>query len=334
MGTLKQDFKMFILLYHLSCLILLSSGSSVVVDVISGEHEDDCGVYPPCKQYGEGSWEILEDCRRYINCTLQNDGTYLQYNMMCPGDLVYANEYNDCVDYDRATQCKVFQSTPCLNSCPRVYFSSNGIANDNKERLLGCFRLHGTKVGNTLVEYMNMNRFYLTPDAMSTMFISHWLISEQVNPISGGIKNEKYDYVHCPYNNWDGWEVDTGAGNWKPDPQLKTFCHVGDEGATTNAPPISTTDDGNPTLPPQKCFKEGPNAIGDCENQFLCCEYLGGTSWKETECRCLNGNVYDQDFDVCTIEDMCGYKSWQDWVTEQRLGISYECDGGLQCEGM
>ena len=51
-----------------------------------------------------------------------------------------------------------------------------------------------------------------------------------MNPISGGIKNEKYDYVHCPYNNWDGWEVDTGAGNWKPDPQLKTFCHVGDEG--------------------------------------------------------------------------------------------------------
>ena len=70
----------------------------------------------------------------------------------------------------------------------------------------------------------------------------------QVNPISGGIKNEKYDYVHCPYNNWDGWEVDTGAGNWVADPQLKTFCHVGDEGATTNAPPISTTDDGESSI--------------------------------------------------------------------------------------
>ena len=29
-----------------------------------------------------------------------------QYNMMCPGDLVYADEYGDCVDYDRATDCK------------------------------------------------------------------------------------------------------------------------------------------------------------------------------------------------------------------------------------
>ena len=26
--------------------------------------------------------------------------------MMCPGDLVYADEYGDCVDYDRATDCK------------------------------------------------------------------------------------------------------------------------------------------------------------------------------------------------------------------------------------
>ena len=38
--TLKPDFKMFILLYHLGSLILLTSGSSLVVDVLSGEHED------------------------------------------------------------------------------------------------------------------------------------------------------------------------------------------------------------------------------------------------------------------------------------------------------
>ena len=47
-----------------------------------------------------------------------------------------------------------------------------------------------------------MRRFYLTPDAFSTLFISHWLISESENPISGGIKNEKYDYVHCPYDRY------------------------------------------------------------------------------------------------------------------------------------
>ena len=74
----------------------------------------------------------------------------------------------------------------------RVYFSSNGIGNDYKERLLGCFRLHGTKVGNTLVEYMNMNRFYLTPDAMSTMFISHWLISEQVRGVNRIFRNKSF----------------------------------------------------------------------------------------------------------------------------------------------
>ena len=86
---------------------------------------------------------------------------------------------------------QVFQGTPCLNQCPRVMLESTGLALDNKENLLGCFRLQGSKVGNTLVEYQNMNRFYLTPDAFSTMFISHWLISEQKNPINGGIKNEK-----------------------------------------------------------------------------------------------------------------------------------------------
>ena len=67
------------------------SASVQILSRYKGEHEDDCGVYPPCKQYGSGAWEILEDCRRYINCTLNPDGTYLQFNMMCPGDLVYAS---------------------------------------------------------------------------------------------------------------------------------------------------------------------------------------------------------------------------------------------------
>ena len=271
-----------------------ASASAVVVEVISGEHEDDCGIYPPCKQFGEGCHEILEDCRRYINCTLATDtGHYTQYNMVCPGDLVYANEYSDCVEYDRATDCKVFQGTPCLNQCPRVMLESTGLALNNKENLLGCFRLQGSKVGNTLVEYQNMNRFYLTPDAFSTVFISHWLISEQQNPINGGIKNEKYDYIHCPYDNWDGWEVDSGHGTWEEDNTMKTTCHIGSESATTNLPPISTTPDGNPTNPPVRCHRDGANGIGHCLEEFICCKAENG-GWTETECHCLNDFVYDE----------------------------------------
>ena len=35
--------------------------------------------------------EILESCEHYINCPLHSDGSYTQWNMKCPGDLVFAN---------------------------------------------------------------------------------------------------------------------------------------------------------------------------------------------------------------------------------------------------
>ena len=70
------------MLQHLMFLFIFltyrAAASAVVVEVITGEHEDDCGIYPPCKQYGDGCHEILEDCRRYINCTLGPDGHYTQ----------------------------------------------------------------------------------------------------------------------------------------------------------------------------------------------------------------------------------------------------------------
>ena len=49
----------------------------------------------------------------------------------------------------------------------------------------------------------------------------------------------------CNYfpGSWDGWEVDVGGGQWVEDTSLVTACHVGDEAATTNYPPISTTSD-------------------------------------------------------------------------------------------
>ena len=55
---------------------------------------DDCGIYPPCHQYGEGVWQILEDCHRYINCTrpVPGEPEIVQQNMECPGDLVFTNE--------------------------------------------------------------------------------------------------------------------------------------------------------------------------------------------------------------------------------------------------
>ena len=89
-------------------------------------------------------------------------------------------------------------------------------------------------------------------------------------------------------------KVDTGLGNWAEDETLKTTCHRGDEGATTNAPPMPTTS-GQPTQPPQRCHKDGPNGIDQCQEEFLCCKYdTGNNSWQENLCRCSNGLVYDQ----------------------------------------
>ena len=163
-----------------------------------------------------------------------------------------------------------------------------------QERALGCFRLGGAKVGNTLVWYQNMNRLYLTPDAISTVLIKHWLIGESINPFNGGIKNEKYDYINCPYDGWDGWEVDTGLGNWAPDDSIVTKCHIGDEGATTNSPPIPTQTSG-PTLPPVRCHKDGPNGLGHCEEDFLCCHFdTVAQQWEERNCQCTNDMVFDE----------------------------------------
>merc|ERR1712131_444052 len=92
--------------------------------------------------------------------------------------------------------------------------------------------------------------------------------------------------------------------------------------------------DGNPTSPPSRCQKDGPNGIGHCLDEFICCEYTGNNSWKETQCRCLNDFVFLEDFGICSWEEMCGYKKWQDLVKDQKLGIEYECDGEVTCPGI
>lgn len=218
-------------------------GSSVLLEVISGDHEDTCGLFPPCRQLGEGTWQILEDCRYYVSCSLQGDGSFLQHNLQCPGDLVYAEEYGECVDYNMAAECRMFEGVKCRDQCPRVLLSSTGPGLSYQETSLGCFRLAGSREGNTLAVYQNMNHLYLTPDAGSDILHSSWIVSaESQNPISGFVKNTKYDYIQCPYDGWSGWEVDTGSGNFVPDDSLATECHAGYEGGdTTDTTDTSTT---------------------------------------------------------------------------------------------
>ena len=155
-----------------------------VVDIIQGDAVDDCGIYPRCRQFGEGTHEILENCNRYFNCTLQPDGTYLQYNLQCPEDLAFTEEYGSCVPINQASKCSYFQDTKCFAQCPRVNLASTGPALEHQERSLGCFRLGGSKIGNSMPYYQNINSQYLTPDAYSTIGIVHWIISSQYqNPI-------------------------------------------------------------------------------------------------------------------------------------------------------
>ena len=257
------------------------------------------------------------------------------------------------MEYDKATACKVFQDIPCLKACSRYYLASNGQALENQEQSLGCFRLGGATVGNTMVWYQNMNGKYLSPDATSTLLLKHWLIGDAINTFNGGIRNVKYDYVNCPYDSWDGWEVDTGFGNFEEDVTMITKCHTGDEGATTNTPPIPTD---KPTPPPQRCHKDGPNGLGHCQEEFLCCEYsTSSQEWSETNCRCKNDMVYDevslppsisptaschhlcslQEYEVCSFTDWCGSMEWLEVAGLVReVRESYECDGGEVCPGI
>jgi len=320
--------------------LLLAPGCLGSYDGYDG---DDCGIYPPCHQYGEGAWQILEDCHRYINCTRPvPGGDIVQQNMECPGDLVFTNEYGDnpgegeCVDFDRATQCKVFTEVACLYSCPRVYLSSNGPAFDNQYRRIGCFRIAGTLFGGTLTYYQNQNGQYLTPDSMSNPLSINWIVSESPGAFNGGIKNKKFDYVRCPYDDWNqGWEADVGQGHWAADDTMKLTCHKGDEGASTDAPPVTQTTT-VPTSPPQNCHKDGPNMIASCSNDFICCKYdTSDNSWEETACSCNNDNVFEQDFDICIWPDIAGCAERSLTWGHQLEGRNddYTCEGGARCEG-
>lgn len=292
--------------------------------------ESECGVYPSCSQYGPGQWEILEQCHRYIKCTRDpTTGQLKQQNLECPGDLVFANEYGECVEYDKATECKTFNrpSTPCLYSCPRIYIESSGIGAIYQQRRLGCFRISGTLFGGTLVHYQNENGQYLTPDSTSNPTTIHWIVSETPGAFNGGIRNTLFDYIRCPFPGWDqGWEVDTGLGHWVSDPTMKVRCHMGEEDVCTSSHPIDR-DSTTPRVSP--CHKEGPTTTTDCTPEFICCGWDGvDQDWVETHCTCKHGNVFSLDFELCTNPEMCDLKEYSlSWG----LGSDHTCEDGSTC---
>merc|ERR1712179_654400 len=99
----------------------------------------------------------------------------------------------------------------------------------------------------------------------------------------------------------------------------------GDEGASTDAPPVTGTT-ASPTNPPPRCHKDGPNALEDCSTDFLCCKFdPSDSSWEETACTCNNGNVFVQDFDICSWPDMVRYSLTAAAPTEKS-----NCHQGLQ----
>jgi len=335
----------------LTFLLMLSKSLALM------EHEDGCGIYPSCKQYGQGQWEILEDCKKYIRCTLEN-GEFIQENLECPGDLVYAEEYGECVEYDKATQCKVFQDTPCFLQCPRVYLHSTGTAIQYQEKATGCFRLRGQYFGGNAF-YQNMNGLYLSPDAYSTPVIVHWLISEVYGAQNGRIKNKKYEWARCPFDRWNaGWEVLKEAGIWAEDNTMTTTCLRGDEdiitttvgptttpGPTTQAPtthepttPRPTTQAPTTTIPQTTtttsggviCVREGPVMIDRCMSDFKCCRWNNG--WDIVNCHCNNDFVYSEDVEYCTWADVEGcFKGVSSANMTLTRGLDHTCDDARDC---
>lgn len=322
---------MLLLLLSLQATLTSQANLPATKAPVQPYDESECGVYPSCSQYGVGVWQILEDCHRYINCTRpEGGGDLVQHNMECPGDLVFANEYNECVEWDKATECKTFQETPCLLSCPRVFLDSTGPGQEYQERRTGCFRISGTLFGGTMVHYQNENRQYLTPDASSNPMSIHWIVSEGPGAFNGGIRNIRVDYIKCPFDDWNfGWEVDQGLGHWVEDETMRVRCHKGDEGASTDWTPVPTT--GQPTsVPPSPCHHNGPNVVENCSPDFMCCNWDSlEKEWVEKTCHCLNDNVFDMDFETCSWPDFCGMKGHLPW----EVRADHICDDGNTCDG-
>ena len=45
--------------------------------------------------------------------------------------------------------------------------------------------------------------------------------------------------------------------------------------------------------------QDGPNALSDCSDEFVCCKYDNSDNrWEETACTCNNGNVFVQVYGI------------------------------------
>eukprot|EP00088_Acartia_fossae_P011842 TRINITY_DN16032_c0_g1_i1.p1 TRINITY_DN16032_c0_g1~~TRINITY_DN16032_c0_g1_i1.p1 ORF type:complete len:268 (-),score=46.78 TRINITY_DN16032_c0_g1_i1:57-794(-) len=243
-----------------------------------------------------------------------------------------------------ATECKVFQETPCFLSCPRVFIDSKGAGLEHQEKRLGCFRLSGTMLG-ILSHYQNSNGQFLAPDAVSTQLIVHWLISETYGAINGGIRNSQYEWVRCPFTGWDkGWQVDKGHGIWMDDETMTVTCLRGNEdiGTTTTSKPTTARPTtarpttakpttarpttAKPTTQPSLCHKEGPSVITDCTSEFNCCRWNNG--WDVTKCHCNQDFVFSELVEHCTWSDVCFKETWSENLLKS---LDHTCDDGNYC---
>ena len=229
---MNQLIKMFIILMLKA--VKCKDADALLVETLTGNVEDNCSIYPVCSDYGTGTHQILEDCRKYFVCELDVDGSsYIQKNMVCPGDLVYTHKLGKCGDPNLAKECTDFENLKCKDECPRIYFSSSGVSSSTQSESLGCFRLSGSKDLNRAAFYENSHKMTLTPYP-ARIWVS-WFISPNPKcPYSGIMVNEREKYTQCPRSNWQGWEVKTGGGM-----DIVTQCLSGDAGVETSS--TSTT---------------------------------------------------------------------------------------------
>ena len=227
------------ILFSLMTLVLLTRSDPILVTAFTGEQEDTCSIYPLCSEHGEGSHEILEDCRRYIECESGNDGQYTQRNMMCEDNLVFTNQLGRCGDPNEASECKQFENLKCKQECPRIFFSSSGFSSSTQAEAMGCFRLKGSKDLNRAAYYENSNKLTLTPYP-NNIWISWFVTTNPKCPYSGRLVNEQEKYLQCPRTDWAGWDVKTGEGMIK-DESIVTRCLSGDEQIQPSTSTTATT---------------------------------------------------------------------------------------------
>jgi len=111
--------------------------------------------------------------------------------------------------------------------CAAVYIESQGLAAEHHQDSLGCFNFEGSLFDNTYPDYINRRGLFLTPDAYSNPGhgIIRWIVSHNVLPETGTIRNVRHDDINCPYDLHDGWEyLDPDTEDWRDDETLRVRC--------------------------------------------------------------------------------------------------------------